>query len=327
MSEIRRYTVSSEEDGIRLDRWFKIHFPQVTFAYLNKLTRTGQVRVGGGRVKTSSRLVAEQEIRVPPLAFDRRPADAPKGNVPPLTKEETLLFESMVIFEDKDLYVLNKPPGFAVQGGSKTFQHLDGLLMGMAKKSGERPLLVHRLDRDTSGVIVVAKRRSIASALGKLFATRAVKKTYWAVVKGIPKPAQGRIDVPLTKSQGPEGDRVRPTEKEAENARHAVTFYAVVDQAPPITAWVSLKPVTGRQHQLRAHMAYIGTPILGDEKYGGNADMPEGISKKLHLHARRIVFPHPREGVVDISASLPQHMCETWNTFGFDPDRYETDTE
>ena len=154
-----------------------------------------------------------------------------------------------------------------------------------------------------------------------------MKKTYWAVVKGIPKPAQGRIDVALTKAQGPDGDRVRPSEKDEENSRHAVTFYAVVDQAPPITAWVSLKPVTGRQHQLRAHMAYIGTPILGDEKYGGNANMPEGISKKLHLHARRIVFPHPREGVVDISASLPPHMRETWNTFGFDPDRYETDTE
>ena len=327
MNEIRRYIVSSEEDGIRLDRWFRIHFPQVTFAYLNKLTRTGQVRVQGSRAKTSTRLKTDQELRVPPLMFDTRPADAPKGDVKPLTREEIEFFQSMVIFEDRDLYVLNKPAGFAVQGGSKTFQHLDGLLMGLAKKSGERPLLVHRLDRDTSGVIVIAKRRSIASALGKLFATRAVKKTYWAVVKGIPKPSQGRIDVALTKGQGPEGDRVRPSEKDEENSRHATTYYAIVDTAPPITAWVSLKPVTGRQHQLRAHMAYIGTPILGDEKYGGKADLPEGISKKLHLHARRIVFPHPREGVVDISASLPPHMRETWNIFGFDPDRYETDTE
>ncbi|MEP7173821.1 MAG: pseudouridine synthase, partial [Aestuariivirga sp.] len=149
----------------------------------------------------------------------------------------------------------------------------------------------------------------------------------WAVVKGVPKPPQGRIDVPLLKAQGPDGDRVRPGDKNDENAQHAITYFAVVDQAPPITAWVSLKPVTGRQHQLRAHMAYIGHPILGDEKYDGNADMPEGISKKLHLHARRIVFPHPREGVVDISAELPTHMRETWNAFGFDPDRYETDTE
>lgn len=327
MSDVKRYIVAPDEDGIRLDRWFKIHLPQVTFAYLNKLTRTGQIRVQGGRAKTSTRLQADQELRVPPLMFDTRPADAPKGDVKPLTKDEADLFQGMIIFEDKDLYVLNKPPGFAVQGGSKTFQHLDGLLMGMAKKSGERPLLVHRLDRDTSGVIVVAKRRSIASALGKLFATRAVKKTYWAVVKGVPKPPQGRIDVPLLKAQGPDGDRVRAGDKNDENAQHAITYFAVVDQAPPITAWVSLKPVTGRQHQLRAHMAYIGHPILGDEKYDGNADMPEGISKKLHLHARRIVFPHPREGVVDISAELPTHMRETWNAFGFDPDRYETDTE
>ena len=225
MSDVKRYIVAPDEDGIRLDRWFKIHLPQVTFAYLNKLTRTGQIRVQGGRAKTSTRLQADQELRVPPLMFDTRPADAPRGDVKPLTKDEADLFQSMIIFEDKDLYVLNKPPGFAVQGGSKTFQHLDGLLMGLAKKSGERPLLVHRLDRDTSGVIVVAKRRSIASALGKLFATRAVKKTYWAVVKGVPKPPQGRIDVPLLKDQGPDGDRVRAGDKNDEKAQHAITYY------------------------------------------------------------------------------------------------------
>jgi 23S rRNA pseudouridine955/2504/2580 synthase len=325
MNDVKHYKVAPDEDGMRLDRWFKVNLPQVTFAYLNKLTRTGQVRVDGARAKTSTRLHADQEVRVPPLAFDRRPADAPRGEAKPLTKEEAALFDSMVIFEDRDLYVLNKPAGFAVQGGSKTFQHLDGLLMGLARKSGERPLLVHRLDRDTSGVIVVAKRRAVASALGKLFATRAVKKTYWAVVKGIPKPAQGKIDVPLIKAQGPEGDRVRPGDKHDDDAQHATTFYAVVDQAPPITAWVSLKPVTGRQHQLRAHMAYIGTPIMGDEKYGGNADMPDGMSKKLHLHARRIVFPHPREGTVDVTAPLPPHMRETWAMFGFDPDRFASD--
>ena len=267
MNEIRRYIVSPEEDGIRLDRWFKIHFPQVTFAYLNKLTRTGQMQGPGWPSQDQfAGCHRPGNPGSPVWLFDRRPADIPKGEVQPLTKEEANLFESMIIFEDKDLYVLNKPPGFAVQGGSKTFQHLDGLLMGLAKKNGERPLLVHRLDRDTSGVIVVAKRRSIASALGKLFATRAVKKTYWAVVKGIPKPAQGRIDVALTKAQGPDGDRVRPSEKDEENSRHAITYYAVVDTAPPITAWVSLKPVTGRQHQLRAHMAYIGTPISGRRK-------------------------------------------------------------
>ncbi len=324
MNEVRRHVVSAEEAGMRLDRWFKVHFPQVTFAYLNKLTRTGQVRVGGARAKTNTRLEADQEIRVPPLAFDTRPADTPKADVKPLTPQERRLFDSMVLFEDRDIFVLNKPSGLAVQGGSKTHHHLDGLLMGLGAELGERPLLVHRLDRDTSGIIVIAKRRSIAAALGKLFATRAVKKTYWAMVKGVPKPAQGRIEVALIKAKGPEGDRMRASrEGEEDDEQRAVTFYSVVDKAPPVAAWVSLKPVTGRQHQLRAHMAHIGTPIMGDEKYGGLDDMPEGMDRKLHLHARRIIFPHPREGTIDITAPLPDHMLKSFELFDFDASRFE----
>ena len=324
MNEVKRHVVSAEEAGMRLDRWFKVHFPQVTFAYLNKLTRTGQVRVGGARAKTNTRLEAEQEIRVPPLAFDTRPADTPKADVKPLTPQERRLFDSMVLFEDRDIFVLNKPSGLAVQGGSKTHHHLDGLLMGLGAELGERPLLVHRLDRDTSGIIVVAKRRSIAAALGKLFATRAVKKTYWAVVKGVPKPAQGRIEVALIKAKGPDGDRMRASrEGEEEDEQRAVTFYSVVGKAPPVAAWVSLKPVTGRQHQLRAHMAHIGTPIMGDEKYGGLDDMPDGMERKLHLHARRIIFPHPREGTIDITAPLPDHILKSFTLFGFDAGRFE----
>lgn len=324
MNEVKRHVVSAEEAGMRLDRWFKVHFPQVTFAYLNKLTRTGQVRVGGARAKTNTRLEADQEIRVPPLAFDTRPADTPKADVKPLTPQERRLFDSMVLFEDRDIFVLDKPSGLAVQGGSKTHHHLDGLLMGLGAELGERPLLVHRLDRDTSGIIVIAKRRSIAAALGKLFATRAVKKTYWAVVKGVPKPAQGRIEVALIKAKGPEGDRMRASrEGEEEDEQRAVTFYSVVGKAPPVAAWVSLKPVTGRQHQLRAHMAHIGTPIMGDEKYGGLDDMPDGMDRKLHLHARRIIFPHPREGTIDITAPLPDHMLKSFALFGFDASRFE----
>lgn len=324
MNEVKRHVVSAEEAGMRLDRWFKVHFPQVTFAYLNKLTRTGQVRVGGARAKTNTRLEADQEIRVPPLAFDTRPADTPKADVKPLTPQERRLFDSMVLFEDRDIFVLNKPSGLAVQGGSKTHHHLDGLLMGLGAELGERPLLVHRLDRDTSGIIVIAKRRSIAAALGKLFATRAVKKTYWAVVKGVPSPAQGRIEVALIKAKGPEGDRMRASrEGEEEDEQRAVTFYSVVGKAPPVAAWVSLKPVTGRQHQLRAHMAHIGTPIMGDEKYGGLDDMPDDIDRKLHLHARRITFPHPREGTIDITAPLPDHMLKSFALFGFDAGRFE----
>ncbi len=323
MAEVKRYEVSAEEEGMRLDRWFKQHFPQVTFAYLNKLTRTGQVRVGAGRVKTSTRLLKGQEIRVPPLAFDTRPADAPKAEQKPLSAQERELFLSMILYEDQDIYVLNKPPGYAVQGGSKTHIHLDGLLMGLGAELKERPLLVHRLDRDTSGVIVVAKRRSVASALGKLFASRHVKKTYWALVKGIPNPAQGRIDVALIKAHSEEGDRMRASKPgEEEDEKAAVTQYAVLDKAEGL-AWVSLKPLTGRQHQLRAHMNHIGTAIVGDNKYGGDLDLVAGIENRLHLHARRIQFPHPREGEVDVTAPLPEHMAQSFAKLDFDAGRFD----
>jgi 23S rRNA pseudouridine955/2504/2580 synthase len=324
MAEVKRHMVADEEVGMRLDRWFKVHFPQVTFAYLNKLTRTGQVRVGAGRVKTNTRLAAGDEIRVPPLAFDKRPADIPKADIAPLTKEERRLFTSMVMHEDDDLFVLNKPSGFAVQGGTKTHHHLDGLLMGLGVELGERPLLVHRLDRDTSGVIVIAKRRAVAAALGKMFATRVVRKTYWAVVKGVPKPPQGKVDVALIKARGPDGDRMRASKDgEEDDEQRAVTQYAVIDKAGQVASWLSLKPLTGRQHQLRAHAHHLGVPILGDNKYSGDEGMPEGVPNRLHLHARRIEFPHPRGGTIDMSAPLPEHMLATFKLFGFDAERFD----
>jgi 23S rRNA pseudouridine955/2504/2580 synthase len=323
MSEVTRRRVTRDEDGMRVDRWFRGHFPQVTFAYLNKLARTGQLRVDGKRVKPNARLAEGQEIRVPPLAFEARPADAPEAATKPLTKEERQLFNSMVLHEDRDIYVLNKPAGLAVQGGTKTHRHVDGLLIGLGVELGERPRLVHRLDRETSGVLVIAKRRAVAASLGLLFATRAVRKIYWAGVKGVPKPAQGKIDIALIKAAGPDGDRVRAAAADEEEAQRAVTHYSVIDKAPPVLAWVSLKPSTGRQHQLRAHMAHIGHPILGDDKYGGDKDLPAAIANRLHLHARRIVFPHPRGGTVDVTAPLPAHMLETWALFGFDPGRYD----
>ena len=325
MTGIVHRIVAPDESGMRIDRWFKLHYPAVTHAYLNKLLRTGQVRIDGGRAKGNARLEEGQEVRIPPLAFDRRPADDPPAEVRPLTKEERSLFRSMVIFEDKDLFVLNKPEGLAVQGGTKTHRHVDALLLGLAAELGDRPRLVHRLDRDTSGILVIAKRRSVASALGKLFATRTVRKIYWALVKGVPKPGQGRIDLSLVKARGSDGDRVRPARSEdGDDAQKAVTRYAVIDKAPPALAWVSLKPVTGRQHQLRVHMAHIGHPILGDERYGGSEGLPEAMPNKLHLHARRVVFPHPRgSGTVDVSAPLPAFMRKSWDYFGFDADRYD----
>jgi 23S rRNA pseudouridine955/2504/2580 synthase len=270
--------------------------------------------VDGGRVKASTRLEAGQVVRVPPL-----PASAPIAPKRALSKADRDFLASITLYEDDDLMVLNKPSGIAVQGGTKTAQHLDRLLEGLGDGPETRARLVHRLDRDTSGVLIVAKRRAVAAKLGREFQTRSVRKIYWALVKGVPKPPQGKVEAALVKAAGPEGDRVRKARPgEQERAQSAVTYYAVVDRAGQTVSFVSLKPVTGRQHQLRAHMAIIGHPILGDDKYHGDQDMPEAIDKRLHLHARRISFPHPSgEGIVDVTAPLPDHMARSFASFGF----------
>ncbi|HZP10010.1 RluA family pseudouridine synthase [Methyloceanibacter sp.] len=309
-------TVGEAEDGMRLDRWFRTHYASLPHSRLEKLLRTGQVRVDGGRAKASTRLAAGQTVRIPPLP-DVPPPPQPKHT---LSKADRAFLASITLYEDDDLLVLNKPPGIAVQGGTKTTQHLDKLLEAMGDGPETRPRLVHRLDRDTSGVLVIAKRRSVAAKLGRAFQTRSVRKIYWAIVKGVPKPPQGKVEAALVKAAGPEGDRVRKARPgEQEIAQAAVTHYAVVDRAGQACAFVSLKPVTGRQHQLRAHMAIIGHPILGDEKYHGDRDLPDGVARKLHLHARRISFPHPSgEGVVDVTAPLPDHMAKAFALFGFE---------
>jgi 23S rRNA pseudouridine955/2504/2580 synthase len=314
MAGVEQKEVLSGEDGMRLDRWFKAHHPDIPHSRLEKLLRTGQVRVDGGRVRASTRLEAGQIVRVPPL-----PETAPIAPKHTLSKADRDFLSSITLYEDDDLMVLNKPSGMAVQGGTKTAQHLDRLLEGLGDGPETRPRLVHRLDRDTSGVLIVAKRRGVAAKLGKAFQTRSVRKIYWALVKGVPKPPQGKVEAALVKAAGPEGDRVRKARPgEQERAQSAVTYYAVVDRAGQAVSFVSLKPVTGRQHQLRAHMAIIGHPVLGDDKYHGDRDMPEGIDKRLHLHARRISFPHPSgEGVVDITAPLPDHMARSFGAFGF----------
>ena len=301
---------------MRLDRWFKTHYARLPHSRLEKLLRTGQVRVDGSRAKASTRLAAGQAVRVPPLP-DVAPPPGPKHA---LSKADRDFLASITLYEDDDLLVVNKPPGIAVQGGTKTTHHIDRLLEGLGDGPETRPRLVHRLDRDTSGVLVIAKRRSVAAKLGRAFQTRSVRKIYWALLHGVPRPPQGKVEAALVKASGPEGDRVRKARAgEQDVAQSAVTHYAVVDRAGQQVAFVSLKPVTGRQHQLRAHMAILGHPILGDEKYHGDKDLPEGIPNKLHLHARRISFPHPSgEGVVDVTAPLPEHMARTFADFGFE---------
>jgi 23S rRNA pseudouridine955/2504/2580 synthase len=321
--------VKPTEADMRLDRWFRVHFPDVGYSYLQKLLRTGQVRVNSKRAEANARLVAGAEIRVP--AVVRTPAKPPAatGLKPAMgvSKADRTAIERMILFEDDHILVLNKPFGLAVQGGSGTKRHLDGILAGMADRfGGERPRLVHRLDRDTTGVLLVAKHRDAAAKLGRVFQTRSAAKTYWALVKGVPKPHQGKIEAPLVKAAGPDGDRVRKAlPGEQKEAMHATTHYSVVDRLANKASWVSLKPVTGRQHQLRAHMALIGHPIVGDNKYGGNENLPaEQIDNKLHLHARRLVLPHPfTDGKIDVTAPLPEHMKKTWDILSLDADRYE----
>jgi 23S rRNA pseudouridine955/2504/2580 synthase len=250
--------------------------------------------------------------------------------VPPLglSKGDRDLIEGMILFEDECVLVLNKPYGIAVQGGTGTTRHIDGLLAGMADRFGERPRLVHRLDRDTTGVLLVAKTRDAAAKLGRVFQTRSAAKTYWALVKGVPKPPQGKVEAALVKAAGPDGDRVRKAlPGEQAKAMHATTHYSVIDRVAHKAAWVSLKPVTGRQHQLRAHMALIGNPIVGDNKYEGDKVLADsGIEPKLHLHARRIVIPHPAGAAnIDVTAPLPEHMRRTWELLGLDAQRFDAD--
>jgi 23S rRNA pseudouridine955/2504/2580 synthase len=318
--------VATGDAGLRLDRWFRIHFPAVGYSYLQKLLRSGQIRVNSRRAQANDRLEAGAQIRVPKIV--REPPRSKPSLAPPLglSKADRQFVERMILYEDDHVLVLDKPFGLAVQGGTGTKRHLDGLLAGMADRFGDRPRLVHRLDRDTSGVLLVAKHRDAAAKLGRIFQTRSAAKTYWALVKGVPKPAQGKVAAPLVKAGGPDGDRVRKAfPGEQELAMHATTHYAVIERVASKLAWVSLKPVTGRQHQLRAHMALIGHPIVGDNKYGGDKDLPGGIEAKLHLHARRLVLPHPVPGEprIDVTAPLPEHMRRAWELLGLDAERYD----
>jgi 23S rRNA pseudouridine955/2504/2580 synthase len=326
LSPIETINVLPSEAGLRLDRWFKVHYPDVGYGFLQKLLRSGQVRINSKRVEANTRLEAGNEIRVPRSAREKPKASVPGEYTAGSLRADRQQIEGMILHEDEHLFILNKPFGLAVQGGSGTTRHIDGILAGMVDRFGDRPRLVHRLDRDTTGVLLIAKHRQAAAKLGRTFQTRSAAKTYWALVRGVPAPRQGRIEAALVKATTPEGDRVRKAEPgEQEVAMHATTHYNVIDRIAHKAAWVSLKPVTGRQHQLRAHMALIGHPIIGDNKYKGDTtEFAGALVQKLHLHARRLIIPHPIfEGVtVDVTAPLPSHMLATWEQCGLDANRF-----
>ena len=323
MSGVQSLEVQPGEDGMRLDRWFKARFPGLGHGALQKLLRTGQVRVDGSRAKANARVEAGQTVRVPPL--DDQKVYRKSRRETSLSRQDLALIRSLVIHRDDHVIALNKPPGLATQGGSKTERHIDGMLGGLMSDADERPRLVHRLDRDTSGVLLLARTRKAAAVLAKSFQSRETEKIYWALVAGVPRPEQGKVDLPIIKA-GKEGDqRMVPARKSDRGAQRAVTVFATVERAGRRFSWLALSPLTGRTHQLRVHMEAIGHPVVGDAKYrgdGGGDEVEdwEGIDDMLHLHARSIRMAHPGgAGVLDVTAPLPDHMHRTWRLLGFDP--------
>lgn len=306
--------VSADDDDIRLDRWFKRHYPQVTHVNLVKLLRKGDVRVDGKKIEASFRVNKGQEIRLPPFIdkIEKRP-EKEHGDIPP---EELRDLQKSVLYEDDFVIAINKRPGLAVQGGTSTHLHVDGMLDALQGKYNERPKLVHRLDKDTSGVLLLARSARAANRLMKEFQGRETKKVYWAVVKGVPSPREGKISFPIAKMPGAGGEKMAVNPE----GDKALTIYSTLDTAGLDIALLELQPVTGRTHQLRVHCAAMQTPILGDGKYGGKEALVQGagVSRKLHLHARAITFLHPKKGPMTIKAPLPKHMEETLKFFNFD---------
>lgn len=323
---VQTVTIGADEAGMRIDRYLEVHFPAVARSHLQRIIRKGELRLDGRRTQPNVRLEAGQKLRIPPLRIE----PPPRKDAETAQQAETRAFlSSITLYEDDDVLVINKPMGLAVQGGSGLARHVDGMLDAITPPGGQRPRLVHRLDKDTSGCLLIAKTRFAASALSKTFRSRAARKIYWALVAGSPKVRQGRVSTYIAKDEAAEAEgeaKMRIAGHGEKGSAHALTYYAVVENAARICAWVSLKPVTGRTHQLRAHMAHIGHPIIGDEKYFDREqwELPPGMQNRLHLLARRISVPHPRIGKpIDVTAPLPPHMRQSWSLLGFDAERYD----
>ncbi len=321
--EVKLLTVDAGEDASRLDRWFKRRWPHINHVALNKLFRSGQIRVDGSRAKPDTRVSTGMVIRVPPLP-DAEDKDDKAEREAILTNSDIAYAKSLVIYEDAEVLALNKPSGLAVQGGTKTNKHIDRLLSAWGEGL-HRPRLVHRLDRDTSGVLVLGKTPAAAAKLSGAFAKRRAQKTYWAIVAGNPKPAQGIIEIPLVKEGINDREMVVPADPKDPRADPAETVYVTISRAGARAAWMGLRPNTGRTHQLRAHMLAIGHAILGDPKYGDEASDELSGGLKLQLHARSLVLPHPSHGTLSLSAPISAELKAGFRHFGFEESEAEFD--
>lgn len=313
MSELRNITVSQDDDGQRLERWLKKHVPEMPYVLAQKLMRKGAIRIDGKKAKPDARLVSGQEIRIPAIKGEARD----KSGERKLSDADKAFMKSLVIYEDKDIIALNKPAGLATQGGTKTKRHIDGMLDALSNKEGVRPRLVHRLDKDTSGVLLLARSSKMATKLGAVFKSHDIKKIYWAITSGVPDEHEATIKAPLAKGGGEGKEKMKVNDKDG---KPAITDYVVLEQAGNKAAFVAFWPRTGRTHQIRAHAALMETPILGDGKYGGSECQIEGFAKqsRMHLHAARLIFPHPgRKGLMDLKAPLPDDLRTTWKELGF----------
>jgi 23S rRNA pseudouridine955/2504/2580 synthase len=324
MPELR--TVEPDDDGVRIDRWFKRHYPHVTHVLLEKLLRKGEVRLDGKRAKAADRVTVGQAMRLPPQVVHAKPPEKPQAadvKPHPLATKDMGSLADRILYMDKQVIVIDKPPGLATQGGSGLTKHVDGMLESLQYEKPTRPKLVHRLDRDTSGVLLIARTAQAASGLSQSLALRDTSKVYWALVRGVPKQKHGVVKAALVKEggHGPRGRDERMAVSDEDDAKFALTEYAVMGTAGQEFAWVAARPITGRTHQIRVHMASLGTPIVGDFKYGGTGARAKGeIADKLHLHARSIDIGRPDGGRLQATAPLPPHMLKSWKLLGFDPD-------
>jgi len=314
-------TVTPDDDDTRVDRWFKRYYPDIGNGLIQKMLRKGMIRVDGKRAKSNDRLQAGQDIKIPNAILTAVSSPKPKKLPPKLTADDVIYIKSLVIYEDEHVIALNKPPGIATQGGSKVSEHIDGYLDGLKGKDGQRPKLVHRLDRDTSGVMLIAKSQKAAKHLGEAFKERNVRKYYWAITRPAPDLNEGVINIPLSKSKGRGGERMA---RDNQNGKKSETYYTVIERIGKKAAWVAFWPRTGRTHQIRAHSLIMGCTIFGDPKYCNEelmewTDEAGALEDRLHLHARRIIIPHPvfQNRFIDVVAELPDHMRKTWKYFGF----------